>query len=86
MELLRERAGLTGGKRGRRRGDDGDDLDRAIARSEGEREGIMTRGMERAADAGASTLTSARGHINLFEDLERVRYCWSAPTSPGTQY
>ena len=66
MELLRERAGLTGVKRGKRRNDD-DDLERAIQeRDEKERDS------ERATDAGPAMLTSASGHINLFEDLERV--------------
>ncbi|KAI0686251.1 hypothetical protein C8Q76DRAFT_762202 [Earliella scabrosa] len=65
MELLRERAGLTGVKRGKRRNDD-DDLERAIQeRDEKERDS------ERAADAVPAMLTSASGHINLFEDLER---------------
>ena len=58
MELLRERAGLTGIKRGKRRNDD-DDLERAIQeRDEKERES------EHATDAGPAMLTSASGHIN----------------------
>ena len=72
MELLRERAGLTGVKKGKRRNDD-DDLERAIQERD-ERERGQARDPERAAEAGPSTLTSASGHINLFEDLERVSH------------
>ena len=79
MELLRERAGLTGVKKGKRRNDN-DDLERAIQeRDEKERDS------ERAADVGPSTLMSAGGHINLFEDLERVRPQAPSPSSPSTR-
>ena len=70
MELLRERAGLTGVKKGKQRNND-DDLERAFQERD-ERERGEARDPERAAEAGPSTLTSASGHINLFEDLERV--------------
>ena len=69
MELLRERAGLTGVKKGKRRTDN-DDLE---------------RDSERAADVGPSTLMSAGGHINLFEDLERVSPQAPSPSSPSTR-
>ena len=53
MELLRERAGLTGVKKGKRRNDD-DDLERAIQQRD-ERERGQGRDPERAAEAGPST-------------------------------
>ncbi|KAH9846891.1 hypothetical protein C2E23DRAFT_766239, partial [Lenzites betulinus] len=71
IDLLRARAGLTGGKKQSKR------------REEEEREAALLAGTSNtvvaAAEAEAqaqaatavSTLTSASGHINLFEDLER---------------
>ena len=63
MELLRQRAGVQ-----RRRKGGEDDLAVAV------RAAAEAQEREREqAEAGPSTLTNARGHINLFEDLERVR-------------
>lgn len=84
MDLLRQRAGLhiTGGRGRRRREGEGDDLERAFReRDERESEAASgsgsvstSAGPSANALAGPSTITTASGHINLFEDLERVRH------------
>ncbi len=70
MDLLRQRAGLTGpGSKVRRvKERDGEDLERALA----ERDAAAAETAV-ASSAGPSSLTTTSGHINLFEDLERVR-------------
>ncbi len=70
MDLLRQRAGLAGpGSKGRRvKERDGEDLERAMAERD-----AAAAATETPAIAGPSSLTSTSGHINLFEDLERVR-------------
>ncbi|KAI0367334.1 hypothetical protein BV20DRAFT_572744 [Pilatotrama ljubarskyi] len=62
IDLLRQRAGL-GGSKTRSKGREDDDL--ALLDSQGA--GPSTAG----APAEVSTLTTANGHINFFEDLER---------------
>ncbi|KAI0653857.1 hypothetical protein C8Q70DRAFT_1048280 [Cubamyces menziesii] len=75
MDLLRQRAGL-GGPKGKKaaHGDDRDDLDLG-----GPGTSSSASSQRAAAAAGAleaktevSTLTTANGHINFFEDLERT--------------
>ena len=78
MDLLRQRAGLGAkGKRERNKdgGDGTDDVERAIAKRDAaaaEEASSISGGT-----AGPTSLTTSTGHINLFEDLERVRLLFS---------
>ncbi|KAI0354158.1 hypothetical protein OH77DRAFT_1522066 [Trametes cingulata] len=67
IDLLRQRAGLGGSKgKGKGRGDE-EDLDKLLER-QSQGAGPST---EVAAVQPVSTLTTAKGHINFFEDLEK---------------
>ncbi|KAH9918570.1 uncharacterized protein BXZ73DRAFT_52910 [Epithele typhae] len=72
MELLRQRAGVK-----RVRAHDGSDLEDALQKQRDEQE----RGLEKdgVPEAGPSSLTNAKGHINLFEDIERSEMTLSIP-------
>ncbi|EIW56230.1 uncharacterized protein TRAVEDRAFT_152872 [Trametes versicolor FP-101664 SS1] len=61
IDLLRARAGLAGGK-GKKKKRDEDEFEAAAA---------ALAGPSTENETAVTTLTSARGHINLFEDLER---------------
>ena len=65
MDLLRKRAGLDGRKKAKEE----DDM---AAIDERRRTGGVEIAVAVAPDVGPSTLTGAGGHINLFEDLEKV--------------
>ncbi|CDO72125.1 hypothetical protein BN946_scf184962.g68 [Trametes cinnabarina] len=67
MDLLRQRAGLGSGSKGKAKKDDMAALDAALAG------GAPSASADEpgATPTPVSTLTSASGHINLFEDLER---------------
>ena len=75
MDLLRQRAGLGAkGKRERNKdgGDGADDVERAVARRD-----AAAAEEASTSTAGPTSLTTSTGHINLFEDLERVRLPFS---------
>ena len=78
MDLLRQRAGL-GGNKGKKtaRGDDTNDLD--LGGPGASSSSLVPAGALEEAKTEVSTLTTANGHINFFEDLERVRpwFCGS---------
>ncbi|KAH9896446.1 hypothetical protein C8Q73DRAFT_642328 [Cubamyces lactineus] len=83
MDLLRQRAGLSGNK-GKKtaRGDDGDDLD--LGGPSASSSSLAAAGpIESKTEV--STLTTANGHINFFEDLERVRLCSADPCFRSTK-
>ncbi|KAI0329348.1 hypothetical protein GY45DRAFT_876959 [Cubamyces sp. BRFM 1775] len=71
MDLLRQRAGL-GGNKGKKtaRGDDTDDLD--LGGPGASSSSLVPAGAPEEAKTEVSTLTTANGHINFFEDLERT--------------
>ena len=73
MDLLRKRAGLDGRKK-RKEEDDMAAVDERRRTGGAE----TTVAVAVAVDAGPSTLMGAGGHINLFEDLEKVSCCCSS--------
>ena len=83
MDLLRQRAGL-GGPKGKKaaHSDDRDDLDLGgpgTSSSASSQQAAAAAAGALEAKTEVSTLTTANGHINFFEDLERVRpwFCGS---------
>lgn len=68
MDLLRQRAGVSKAK-SKRRQEEGEEEYEAE-----ERLASQARAQAQTQVAGPSSIVAAGGHINLFEDLERVRW------------